>query len=71
MYIILHIYLLAPPLQPVVVQTAEDHDGLERMLVDNLLTQQQCEGLIELAKVRKTIYMCTYIEVVVFTLTRS
>ncbi len=34
-----------------VVQSADDYNGLQRLLVDNLLTQQQCEQIMELATV--------------------
>ena len=34
-----------------VVQTSDDYDGIERMMVDKLLTQQQCDQLIQLASV--------------------
>ena len=37
--------------QPVVVQTAADHNGKERLLVDQLLTETQCQQLITLAAV--------------------
>ena len=42
---------LPPTLQPVVVQTSDDYDGIERMMVDKLLTQEQCDQLIQLASV--------------------
>lgn len=37
--------------QPVVVQTSADFGGVERLVVDELLTQQQCSDLIHLASV--------------------
>lgn len=34
-----------------VKETPEDHDGVERIVVDDLLTQQQCQDLLELTDV--------------------
>ena len=39
-------------LQPIVTQFGEELKGDERVVVDQLLTKQQCEKLIELATVR-------------------
>lgn len=38
---------------PVVVETPADHNGVERLVMDDLLSQQQCDQLIELASYGK------------------
>lgn len=43
-------------LQPIVTQFGEELKGDERVVVDQLLSKLQCERLIELASVTKSIY---------------
>lgn len=40
--------------QPVVVQSAADFGGVERMVVDEMLTERHCQALIRLASVSQT-----------------
>lgn len=36
-----------------IVETPEDHGGVERLVVDSMLSPEQCQMLIDLAKARK------------------
>ena len=66
--VIVHVprYTHIPIHQPVVVETPADHNGVERLVMDDLLSQQQCDQLIELASVgcpsnsRNQLAQCPY-----------
>ena len=52
-------------LQPVVVQTSADLKGPERVVVDRLISERQCQQLMDLASVsvlsRKTVLLCSFL----------
>ena len=35
----------------IIVETPADHNGVERIVVDGILTEQQCKDLLELTEV--------------------
>ena len=39
-------------MQPVMMQSADDFGGVERIVADEVLSQTQCQDLLELASVR-------------------